>query len=121
MNRKYKAIFSIIIIVGLVFSLYYLSKWISAATGRTVYNLEYENKKKCLFQSNIYLYSSKSCADCLEQEKILGDLIYSINYIDCKEKILQCAEIESLPAWKIQDKVYYGKKNLSELIRLSNC
>jgi len=83
-----------------------------------------EKEFKCIAEKS-ELYTTKTCSHCAEQKIILGDYLGYFNVIDCLDptQIEKCKEnnIDRVPAWKINDSVYFGVRNLNELKTLTGC
>lgn len=83
-----------------------------------------EKEFKCIAERS-ELYTLKTCPHCAEQKRILGDYLEYFTVIDCLDpaQIEKCKlnDINKVPAWKINNSVYFGVRSLEELKRITGC
>ena len=121
MEKRNKVIISFIFIILLVTGLYLFADWFSKTTGYAVSNPDVE-LAKCLAKKGVVFYGSINCKNCREQNILFSaNAIKEINYIDCSENPGVCANLESIPAWVINENFYYKVLSLNELRVLSWC
>jgi len=70
---------------------------------------------KYLTSKGIKMYGSAFCPHCAKQKEIFGESFKYIDYVECTENADLCRDLIGVPAWKINGKIYYGTKSLSEL------
>ena len=128
MNKKVKVFltFGILVLLGVGF--YLISYTITKSTGYTITGKIVYTKEekiqiaKCLTNNGVSLYCSALSLNCLRQRNDLGDAFEFINYVDCsEEKNLEECEDLSLPAWKINNRFFYGIRDLGKLAESSGC
>lgn len=121
MQKRNKLIITFVFLVFLVAGLYFFTDWFSKTTGYAVGEDPDINLANCLTSKGIKMYGGKSCPICKFQESLFGEAFKFIPYVDCSKKLMECFDLESVPAWEINGKIYYGIKELSTLRILSGC
>lgn len=135
MKPMVKVLMSIAILAILVVGFYYITKTISAVTGKSILGWliktdadENENQKlddfaKCLTEKGVVLYIKNGCPHCRAQEEIFEDSIDYLNIIECSENVEKCSELIGVPAWEIPGKedFVYGRQSFEELSELTGC
>lgn len=121
MEKRFKLYATLAFLVILVASLYYFTDWFSKATGYIVGEDPEIKLAKCLKERNFKLYTAKNCPECDVQRTLFGDAYRFLDYTECTLNPDECQEVNSVPAWKIMGKYYYGKRSLEELRLASGC
>lgn len=122
MRSRTRVIITFAFLVILVALLYFFAGWFSISTGYSTGENPNVVLSKCLLEKGAKLYGSASCPDCKKQENLFGSNAFNyLNYINCANDPGLCNDLESLPAWEIQGRMYYGVKELDELRKLSEC
>lgn len=121
LRRETKVLLTLLFLIALVTALYIFTDWFSKVTGYFTGEDKTEKLAKCLTEKGVEFYSSAACADCAEQEKILGKGLKKVQKIECGTDMENCPYLTKLPAWYIKGEIYYGVKDLSELAKLSGC
>lgn len=119
MDTKKKVLINLLILAILIFGFYLSTKWISKTTGMVVFGSDGDTIK-CIAGKTI-LYGIEGCSYCQIQKKEFGSEFSQVNYIDCEKNIELCKGLKEIPAWKIDDEVYYGMKSIEELKVLTKC
>lgn len=128
MDKRVKVLISlgILIIIGAGFYLtsYLVTKYTGyTITGKVVYSQQEKIQiAKCLSNKGVVLYCSGLSFSCMRQKKNFGSAFEYLNYIDCgkNENFEQCEDL-SLPAWKINNRFYFGIRDLEKLAESSGC
>jgi len=128
MDKKIKVLvtFGILILLGV--GLYLVSYTITKTTGYTITGKAVYSKEekiqiaKCLTDKDVALYCSALSLSCVRQKSDLGEASDYINYIDCgeEENLEECEDL-NLPAWKINNRFFYGIRDLGSLAESSGC
>ncbi|MEK6843914.1 MAG: hypothetical protein AABX83_00655 [Nanoarchaeota archaeon] len=122
MEKRHKIIFTFAFLILLITVLYFFTDWFSKATGYIIGEDSDKELAQCLTEKNAKLYTINNCNSCDKQKNLFGnEAIKYLNYYECSDNIIECSRLESVPAWEINDKLYYGIKNLDELRLLSGC
>jgi len=121
MDEKGKVLMTLFLIIIIGFSFMSATKWISKTTGKVIDANEQVMTALCLGEKNSLLYISKTCTDCDAQKRVFGSAIRLIDTVDCTKSNENCPSEDSLPAWKINDKVYYGLTPLEKLNEIAGC
>lgn len=81
-----------------------------------------EDILKCVAENSV-LVVSKTCSHCANQKIILGDSIKEFEIIDVSEhpEVWDEYNLIGVPAWIINDEIYYGVKEIEQLHDLVNC
>jgi len=120
MDQYRKTVLTFVALVLVILGFYFFSDWFSKTTGYVLGEDEKINLAICLNDKEAIFYISNTCPDCEKQLELFGnEASKKINIITC-QNALECPE-GGVPAWKIDNKIYYGVKQLDELMRLSNC
>lgn len=120
MDQYRKTVLTFVALVLVILGFYFFSDWFSKTTGYVLGEDEKINLAICLNDKETIFYISNTCPDCEKQLELFGnEASKKINVITC-QNALECPE-GGVPAWKIDNKIYYGVKQLDELMRLSNC
>ena len=124
MKPQIKIALTILTILILVIVFYFVSEKISSLTGKGIsgatIQTDIDNFVKCLSKKNIKLYVKEGCLYCASQKRYFGSSLQHFNVIECTEQNL-CEKLEEVPAWEINNKIYYGIKSLKEISELSGC
>ena len=110
---------SIVVIIFLIF----IFRWAMTDNSEIT-----ESIIECITK-NSTLYTSKTCGNCFEQEKELGEYVNHFNIIDCTGpeqsptgyNECQMMRLISVPTWIIDGKKYMGVRKLNELKKLAGC
>ncbi len=127
MEVKYRVYVSFAVLIVLIFGLYFFTDWFSKVTGYLSGEDSRTKLAQCLEGQGAQYYSGDICADCEKQVDIFGRAIKSISSVQCKTdyngKIIdeKCSSLKEVPAWYINNTIYYGFKNMTELQSLSGC
>ena len=119
MNQYTKTVLTFGALVVLLIGLYFFSDWFSKTTGYVLGDDEKANLATCLKSKGALLYVSNTCPDCDEQIRLFGQASRLLDVVVCKSAE-ECPE-GGVPAWKVNNKYYYGLLGLDELIMLSGC
>ncbi len=120
MQTQTRVFVTMSILVVLIFGLYLFSDWFSKVTGYFSGDDQKVRLVECMNEKRAILYTKQECAECYEQQQIIGDKAYSLLKVaDCDEGV-NC-NLKELPAWEINGQVVYGKKTLNELSSLTDC
>ncbi len=120
MNNERRVLVTLMVLIVLIASIYVFTDWFSKTTGYTLGEDQKIKFAQCLAKNNTVLYITENCYPCEQQYKMLGDSAYKIvPKIVCGKD--SCQGLSSLPAWQINNKFYYGKKDFKELSDLSGC
>ena len=90
---------------------------------------EMEAFAQCLNEAGAEYYGSYKCGACQQQNKILGDIKKSINYIECGDgieesqtELCQLEGIKSTPTWRFDNgNEMTGYKTIEDLAAASSC
>ena len=123
-KRKILITLGILLLILIVFYVisYIITKYTGySITGGVIYSKETKVKVgKCLADKKTILYCNSISLNCLRQKRILGEIFKYVSYVDCSENF-EVKECEKLPAWKINDKFYYGVYDLKRLAEFTGC
>ncbi len=120
MKVKTRVYVTFAILVLLVAGIYVFSDWFSKTTGYLLGEDQKVRFVSCLNEKNTILYTKDDCVECFRQQGILGDKAFEIiEKFNCAGN--SCANLRELPAWEINGKIYYGKKDFKELSEISGC
>ena len=126
MDKKVKVLVTLGVLILVVAMFYLISYTITKTTGYSITGKSVYSKEEkiqlgnCLKNNNVVLYCSDLAISCMRQRKELDGVFEYINYVDCSENSGECQDL-SLPAWKIDDKFYYGIKDLQRLSDSTGC
>lgn len=87
-------------------------------------NPEKDDLKKfenCVGSSNLILYGSSNSKAFLIQQDELGDFFDLVPFVDCSTNRKDCEGVFLIPAWRIDEQLYYGSISLDILIKLMEC
>ena len=121
MEKQTRVFLTFLFVILLVAVLYIFTDWFSQATGYFTGESETKNIALCLSKRGAEFYGTIYCVDCEKTKKMFGQSFKLINEFDCGAEKENCPNIHSIPAWFIDNKIYYGFKNLTELQEISNC
>ena len=122
MEGRNKIFVSFIVLVSLIIVLYFFTEWFSKTTGYIVGEDPDNALAKCLTKEGAKLYTTDSCPECKKQKSLFGTSSFKfIDKVDCSYERAACLNLQLLPAWFINDTVYYGVKSTDELRILSGC
>jgi hypothetical protein len=82
---------------------------------------ELQEFQKCVNDSGLILYGRYNSQVFLAQKESLGDYFDLIPFIDCVNQRRECEGILLIPAWKLNEQVYYGSFSKDVLIKLMGC
>ena len=132
-----KVLMSIAILAVLVIGFYYITKTISAVTGKSILGWliktdvdENEDQKlndiaKCLSEKGVVLYVNGNCPHCKNQENDFGSGLKYLNIVECTKTPEVCEEKwpSWVPAWEIPGKedFVYGRQSFEKLSELTGC
>ncbi len=109
----------IICLILFVVALIYLEK--NSFPNIPPINNQSINLSECIVRSNIVLYGRTNSRVFLAQQEDLGEIFDIIPFIDCLNERDKCEGILLVPAWKINDQIYYGSFSEEILIKLMGC
>lgn len=118
---------TLVIILVLAAGFYLVSKKITAVTGKgilgSIIKSDYDDFAKCLSGKGIKLYVREGHPYCEQQKDEFEGAAKHLIIIECLEQRELCSEkqIQSFPAWEINQRMYLGKKNLETLSQISGC
>jgi hypothetical protein len=121
MEAKTRTAITFAVLIVLIFGAYFFTDWFSKATGYVLGEDEKESIAKCLAEKGAVFYFSSTCPKCDEQIQMFGNTAVGFLVKYGCESADECPADGGVPAWKINDKFYYGKKNFAELQKLSGC
>ncbi len=121
MQKRTQVIITFLALVVLISFLYIATDIFSKVTGYFGGEGEKDRLIKCLTGNSAEFYTSISCADCERQQKLFGESFKLISVVDCGNNMELCPNLQSIPAWYINQNIYYGYKNLTELKSISGC
>jgi len=115
MKKSNLAIILILVVLIIAFIIY---ETIKPETGT-----KEEKLAKCLTDKGAVLYVKPGCPFCKAQKEDFGDAVEFLGIVDCSVQTEICDEkqILRIPAWEINNKIYYGKRSLEQLAELSGC
>ena len=109
MEKRYKVIIWLVIVIGLASLIYY-------SINRPVVDFSASEKEalaKCLTAKGINLYTKTNCPGCVIQKNMFGDAEKFLIYINCDLKSNNCLTSTPLPYWMINGTVVRGPAPLS--------
>ena len=132
MKQIIKVLMSIAILAVLVIGFYYITKTISAVTGKSILGWlikeDIEEEKlndfaKCLSEKGVVLYVRNGCPHCKAQEEDFRSGLQYLTITECSQNVEKCSELIGVPAWEIPGKedFIYGRQSLEELSELTGC
>jgi len=127
MDIKKRVVISIVVLLVLVAAFYFITSTITrltgfTITGKAVYSAErLDNLAKCMTEKGIKLYTNPTCTHCNAQKRLFKTAIQYVDVIECDYTIAKCYDLLGVPAWDINGDIFYGKKEIKELIELSGC
>jgi len=104
-------------IIVLVCLLSFVTRTISNFTGYAIK----ASMADCLREKGVVLYCKENTPICQNQVERLGIYFNNLNYVICYGDSAECFGIEEFPAWKYNNIIYYGEKNLEELAGELGC
>jgi hypothetical protein len=128
MDKKIKVLITlgVLLLLGVGFYLvsYAITKYTGySITGKIVYSKQEQREiGMCLNEKGIVFYCTSMSLYCMRQRKLLGEAFEFIEYVDCDEieNIEECGGL-SMPAWKINNNIYYGIRDLKRLSDSVGC
>jgi hypothetical protein len=121
-NNKKKEILVFIVIIVAISLIISVILFIKSSNNSTCI---IDEKTIKYIASKATLVASPTCSHCAEQKQILGGNITYFNVIETSDpaskEIIEKYNIVGVPAWIINDKVYYGVKTLDELKEMTGC
>jgi len=126
MDKRLKVLLIVVILLLVCLAFYLISYAITRSTGYTITGKAIYSKQervlivKCMNTEGVELYCSTSSSNCLRQKEELGDEFNQINYVECAENPEECGDL-NLPAWKIDNRFYFGIQDLGKLSEMSGC
>ena len=130
MKSTTKIVISVIILIVLTAGFYYVTRTISAVTGKGILGgiikedeTNIDRFAKCLSEKRIILFINEGCSYCAKQKEIFGNSIGYIDIVRCEEYGGSCTEneVDGVPTWLINEKKYVGVQSLERLSELSGC
>ena len=120
MKQFTKVVVTFGFLILLIFGLFTFSNWFSRTTGYVLGEDEKVKLAQCLEGEDTKFYVSNTCPSCETQKEIFGET--AMRFIE----VVVCGNVEDcpiggVPAWEIDGSIYYGFKDLSELIEISGC
>lgn len=120
MEQFGKTILTFGVLVFIIFGLYFFSDWFSKTTGYVLGEDEKLRLTQCLTSKDAVFYRSATCPDCDAQLELFGDeAARFLNIVNCASSE-QCPE-GGVPAWEINEQIYYGIQQFNDLISVSEC
>jgi hypothetical protein len=120
MRAYTKTMLTLIVLALIIVALYSFTNWFSKATGYVLGEDEKVKLAQCLTEKKSVLYISATCPNCNKQIKDFSEASKFLTIKQCTS-IEECPNIDGFPAWKINNKLHYNIKDLSELIDISKC
>jgi len=126
MERKIKVLLTLLTLILIAFTFYFISYIITKYTGYTITGkIVYSKQEKmmlgeCLRDKEVKLYCSSLSLNCQRQMSKLGLIRNYLDYIECSKNFEECEGL-NLPSWRIGNKIYYGIYDLDKLAKISNC
>jgi hypothetical protein len=121
MKKKIQILLTFSILVVLISSLYVFTDWFSKVTGYFKGEDEIARLTVCLNNKEAEFYGSVFSPESERTKIDFGQEFQSITYIECGKGRDKCPNLISTPAWYINGKIYYGYRDITELINISNC
>ena len=121
MKPRTKTIVTFSVLVILLLGLYFFTNLFSKVTGFALGEDEKIKLAWCLDGNDATLYISSTCPSCESQIDLFGNTAAKYIKIFLCNNVEECPELKGVPAWKINGKFYYGKKNFKELQKISGC
>jgi len=137
MDQKIRLVLTIVILFGLLFGFYFLTKAITQYTGYATNENYTKNETpktkqdffaQCLTDKGAEMYGAYWCGHCQNQKAMFGDSFKFIEYIECDSggqnahpEKCQKAGVTGYPTWKINGKLMPGEKTLELLANLTGC
>ena len=117
MEKRYKAMIWVVIILAAAFLIYY-------SINRPVSDLNPGAKEalaKCLTEKGIYLHGAYNCPGCEAQKEMFGEAVSFVIYINCDNEPAKCIKGLALPYWNTGDKTIRGPAPLAFLKDKTGC
>jgi hypothetical protein len=126
METKTKVFLSIAILLVLVATFYLVASAITkftgySITGNTIKSENLDLFAKCLTLKGVKMYGSATCPHCANQKALFGESFKYVDYIECRDNPVACADLEGVPAWDIKGNIVYGEQSLDNLAKYSGC
>jgi len=77
--------------------------------------------QRCVNETGLVLYGRTNSQVFLAQKEELGMFFDFVPFVDCLDDRESCMGIILLPAWRLNDQVYYGSFSKDILIKLMEC
>ena len=77
--------------------------------------------QECVNDSGLILYGRHNSQVFLAQKEDLGAFFDLIPFVDCVNQRMECEGILLIPAWRLNDKIYYGSFSKDVLTKLMGC
>jgi len=134
MNSITKVVITVIILIILTAGFYYVTKTISAVTGKSILGFVIKDDEntsegqldgfaKCLSEKEAILFINEGCPYCAKQKEIFGNSVQYLDIVKCEEYGGTCSEnkIDRVPTWLINGEKYVGVQTLESLFEISGC
>ena len=123
MDAKRKVIVSFFVLIVVLGGMYFFTDWFSKTIGYFTGEPQKIRLMECMQEKGAVFYFSENCPHCQEQKRIIGKeaLSYFGNMVDCDFDTYLCRELKGVPAWKINGNIYYGVRQIDELVEISGC
>lgn len=121
MDEKGKVFVTLVVLIIVALTFISGSKFITKSTGYGVSQDERLIVAQCIEGKNVSMYGSAYSEETDRQKEVFSSDFKFIKYIACEENRDACASLESVPAWVINNKIYYGFKDFNELRDLTGC
>ena len=102
----------VVVVIGIILAINYMND-----------DGDYDAEIMQCIADNSMLIASKTCSHCIEQKKILGNNygIFNVVYVDKSPGIFDEYNLRGVPAWIINNNIYYGSQEVSKLKQLTGC
>lgn len=121
MEQRTKVMMTFAILMFLMFGLYFFTDWFSKVTGYVLGEDEKVKIAQCLSNKEAVLYTSPNCIPCREYMKEWeGESTQYLNVVQCLS-VEDCPDVNGVPAWRINGKLYYQEISFNQLKQISGC
>ncbi len=83
--------------------------------------LELSKIRECINKTHLKLYGKENSQIFLAQKEELGKIFDFVPFVDCNTNREECVGVLLIPAWEINDQIYYGSFSRDVLIKLMEC
>lgn len=121
MNKVAKLAVTVLFLGVLIGGFYFLSGYISSATGYVIKSDSPDLIASCIQEKGALLYTSPSCPECERQKQELSEVIDGFTVVDCSQSPRECLVLSKLPAMEYENDLYYGFMSLDETRETLDC